>query len=106
MALVDQLEAQLAASRATAEKLLEALVAELTAPGRQVTLSLPKHTRRSPRLTTKPPASYSPPRATTGSEDFARRRHNSGIIALNLCMLIRYALTFPMDVVTRASMPL
>ena len=31
MALVDQLEAQLAASRAAGEKLLEALVAELTA---------------------------------------------------------------------------
>jgi type I restriction enzyme, S subunit len=32
MALVDQLETQLTASRATAEKLMEALVAELTAP--------------------------------------------------------------------------
>jgi type I restriction enzyme S subunit len=30
MALVDELETQLAASRATAEKLMEALVAELT----------------------------------------------------------------------------
>lgn len=33
MALVDQLEAQLAASRAAAEKLMEAVVAELTAAG-------------------------------------------------------------------------
>ena len=31
MALVDELETQLAASRATAEKLMEAVVAELTA---------------------------------------------------------------------------
>jgi hypothetical protein len=31
MALLDQLEAQLAASRATAEKLVEAVVAKLTA---------------------------------------------------------------------------
>jgi type I restriction enzyme, S subunit len=33
MALVDQLETQLAASRATAQNLLDAIVAELTAAG-------------------------------------------------------------------------
>ena len=36
MALVDQLETQLAESQATAEKLMEAVVAELTAPGKRV----------------------------------------------------------------------
>ena len=41
MALVDELETQLAASRATAKNLLEALVAELTAAGAPSPKGLP-----------------------------------------------------------------